>query len=53
MMIHLENNENDASIEFPLRGGFKLVKRRNPRIIRSVRFSKEKDPQNNYIENDS
>ncbi|XP_068693105.1 uncharacterized protein [Montipora foliosa] len=33
-----ENNENDASMEFPMRGGFKLVKRRNPRIIRSVRF---------------
>ena len=45
-----ENNENDASMEFPMRGGFKLVKRRNPRIIRSVRFSKEKDPQNYYRE---
>ena len=42
-------NEIDG-LEFPLRGGMKIVKRKKPRIIRSVRFNKEKDPENYYRE---
>ena len=33
-----------------MRGGMKLVKRKKPKIIRSVRYNKEKDPENYYRE---
>ena len=32
--------------EYEMKGGITLVKRQKPRIIRSVRFSKNKDPEN-------
>ena len=32
--------------EFEMKGGITLVKRQKPRIIRSVRFNKNKDPEN-------
>ncbi len=35
--------END---EYEMKGGITLVKRQKPRIIRSVRFNKDKDPEN-------
>ena len=35
--------END---EYEMKGGMTLVKRQKPRIIRSVRFNKNKDPEN-------
>ena len=35
--------END---EYEMKGGITLVKRQKPRIIRSVRFNKNKDPEN-------
>ena len=38
-----ENDEND---EYEMKGGMTLVKRQKPRIIRSVRFNKTKDPEN-------
>ena len=41
-----EDDETDDNTEYQLRGGMKLVKRRRPKIIRSVRFNKEKDPEN-------
>lgn len=33
-----------------MRGGFKIVKRRRSRIVRSIRFDKDKDPENYYRE---
>ena len=36
--------------EYKLKGGMKLVKRRKPKIIRSVRYHKDKDPENHYRE---
>ena len=54
-----ENNENDnldddlsnmehasENDEYEMKGGITLVKRQKPRIIRSVRFNKNKDPEN-------
>ena len=32
--------------EYEMKGGIMLVKRQKPRIIRSVRFNKNKDPEN-------
>ena len=32
--------------EYEMKGGITLVKRQKPRIIRSVRFNKNKDPEN-------
>ena len=32
--------------EYEMKGGITLIKRQNPRIIRSVRFNKNKDPEN-------
>lgn len=45
-----ENNEIDDTTKYKLRGGMKLVKRKRAKIIRSVRFNKEKDPENYYRE---
>lgn len=45
-----QDNETDTTLEFPMRGGMKLVKRKKPGIIRSVRYNKEKDPGNYYRE---
>lgn len=36
--------------ELKIKGGMKLVKRTKPKIIRSVRFHKSKDPENHYRE---
>ena len=38
------------SHEYKLRGGMRLVKRKKPRIIRSVRYHKGKDPENHFRE---
>ncbi|XP_078343176.1 uncharacterized protein LOC144628926 [Oculina patagonica] len=36
--------------EYKLKGGLKLVKRKKAKIIRSVRYHKDKDPENHYRE---
>ena len=36
--------------EYKLKGGMKLVKRKNPKIIHSVRYHKDKDPENYFRE---
>ena len=43
-----ESNENVnfGQVELHLRGGYKLVKRSVPKIIRSVRYNRNKDPEN-------
>lgn len=45
--IYEEQNEPQ---ELKIKGGMKLVKRTKPKIIRSVRFHKSKDPENHYRE---
>ena len=40
------SDETDDTTEYHLKGGMKLVKRKKARIIRSVRFNKENDPEN-------
>ena len=45
-----ENNEIDDTTDYKLRGGMTLVKRKRAKILRSVRFKKEKDPGNYYRE---
>ena len=45
-----ENDEIDDTTEYQLKGGMKLVKRKKAKIIRSVRFNKENDPENYYGE---
>jgi len=42
----LTNDETEIHEEYELKGGLKLVKRQKSKIIRSVRFNKEKDPEN-------
>ena len=48
----LESEESDFvdTVEIPMRGRMKLVKRQKPKIIRSVRYNKKKDPENYYRE---
>ena len=42
-----KDSETDTAWhEYELKGGFTLVKRTKPEIIRSVRFNKNKDPEN-------
>ena len=36
--------------EYMLKGGVKVVKRKKPKIIRSVRYHKDKDPENHFRE---
>ena len=45
-----ENNAIEDTTEYNLKGGMKLVKRKRAKIIRSVRFNKEKEPENYYRE---
>ena len=45
-----ENNQTDETTEYKLKGEMKLVKRKRAKIVRSVRFNKEKDPENYYRE---
>ena len=45
-----ENNAIEDTTEYKLKGGMKLVKRKRAKIIRSVRFNKEKEPENYYRE---
>ena len=55
-----ENSDDDPNIdvtecefesnEYKLKGGMKLVKRKKPKIIRSVRYHEDKDPENYYRE---
>jgi len=42
----LTNDKTEMCEEYDLKGGLKLVKRQKSRIIRSVRFNKNKDPEN-------
>lgn len=42
----LADDEMDLCKEYELKGGLKLVKRHKPKIIRSVRFNKNKDTEN-------
>ena len=42
-----QTSEND---KYEMKGGITLVKRQKPRIIRPVRFNKNKDPENHYRE---
>ena len=44
------NEEQSEPLQLKLKGGMKLVKRTKPKIIRSVRFHKSKDPENHYRE---
>ena len=43
-----ENNAIEDTTEYKLNRGIKLVKRQRAKIIRSVRFNKEKEPENYY-----
>ena len=45
-----KNDKIDDTTEYQLKGGMKLVKRKKAKIIRSVRFNKENDPENYYRE---
>ena len=45
-----EDNQTEDTTEYKLKGGMKLVKRKRAKIVRSVRFNKEKDPENYYRE---
>ena len=46
-----DNDETlDECDEYEMKGGITLVKRQKPRIIRSVRFNKNKDPENHCRE---
>lgn len=45
-----ENNAIEDTTQYKLKGGMKLVKRKRAKIIRSVRFNKEKEPENYYRE---
>ena len=45
-----ENNAIEDTTEYKLKGVMKLVKRKRAKIIRSVRFNKEKEPENYYRE---
>ena len=50
---NMDNNvdeEQSETQQLKLRGGMKLVKRKKPKIIRSIRFHKSKDPENHYRE---
>lgn len=47
--INVIESECEAN-EYKLKGGMKLVKRKKPKIIRSVRYHKQKDPENHYRE---
>ena len=55
-----DNTDDDPSLnvsdpecelhEYKIKGGMRLVKRKRPRIIRSVRYHKDKDPENYFRE---
>ena len=45
-----ENNQTDDTTGYKLKGEMKLVKKKRAMIVRSVRFNKEKDPENYYRE---
>ena len=44
------SDEQSETQHLKIKGGMKLVKRTKPKIIRSVRFHKSKDPENHYRE---
>ena len=51
MMTHLmKTMKLMTQKKYKLKGGMKLVKKKRAKIIRSVRFNKEKDPENYYRE---
>lgn len=41
---HSNDEHIEESVEYQMRGGFKIVECRKPRIVRSVIFHKDKDP---------
>ena len=45
-----ENNAIEDTTEYKLKGGMKLVKKKTAKIIRTVRFNKEKEPESYYRE---
>ena len=47
-VLNLE--QTSETDEYEMKGGITLVKKQKPRIIRSVRFNKNKDPENYYRE---
>lgn len=47
---HTTDEHLEASVEYNMGGGFIIVKRRKPRILRSIRIHKDKDPKNYYCE---
>ena len=44
------SDQQCAPQQLKMKGGMKLIKRRKPKIIRSVRFHESKDPENYYRE---
>ena len=49
--LHLDMEEDQTHHNFlSLKGGVRLVRRTKPKIIRSVRFNKSKDPENHFRE---
>ena len=46
LMMISTNDKTEIREEHELKGGLKLVKRQKSKIIRSVRFNKNKDPGN-------
>lgn len=48
--LFVENNVIEDIIEYKLKGGMKFVKRKRVKIIRFVRFNKEKEFENYYRE---
>ncbi|XP_048589946.1 uncharacterized protein LOC116619447 [Nematostella vectensis] len=44
------NEQESDTNQYHMRGGINLIKRKRPKIIRSVRFNREKDPENFFTE---
>jgi len=47
---HSSDEHLEPSVEYQMKSGFQIVKRRKSRIVRSIRFHKDKDPENYYRE---
>jgi len=46
----VQDKQTEYTTGYKLKGGMKVIKRKRAKIIRSVRFNKEKDPENYYRE---
>ena len=44
--VHNDGTVDGTEEEYKMKGGMILIKRKRPKIIRSVRFNKNKDPEN-------